>query len=91
MAYDNPQIREPKAPGPWVDCFDCVCGATYQEFRAGIRKAVACARFRVAASQKGHPYDGFRRRRSILWMMRVMKLARWYEEHFQCGYMMEEG
>lgn len=96
MAVMNPCIAEPKPPGDWVDYESCVCGAIYDQFRAfppskkkGQRFSRGTNMIRLAAGgfESG---GGFRSRRAVLWAMRVIKLAQWYEEHVGCQGLIEE-
>lgn len=82
----NPYIAAPRPPGPWVDEWECICGEEYRNHRCWIHFSEACTQFRVAARNQGIRGGGFRSRRAILWMMRVIKLADWYEEHHGCQY-----
>jgi hypothetical protein len=96
MACNNPHISKPQPPGEWVDDESCVCGALYDEFRAfppskkkGQRFSRAANHVRTAAGgfESG---GGYRSRRVVLWMMRVIKLAEWYESHVGCEGLVEE-
>jgi hypothetical protein len=90
VAKTNPEIREPKPPGFWVDYEACICGETYAAFRVfpvggyrGARFSEGCDAIRRQAGG----YDaggGYRSRRAVLWAMRVIKLTAWFDEHSGC-------
>lgn len=83
----NPEIREPRSPGPWVDDVRClVCGARYERHRAGVDWTDAVQRLRAAARAEGDAGGGFRSRRPVLWTLRTLKLESWYQAHYACGW-----
>lgn len=85
----NPVIALPKPPGPWVDDERCsVCGADYDDHKAGVTFDAATTNLRAAAGGFAEG-GGYRSRGPVLHMMRVMKLADWYQTHAPCGYAMQ--
>lgn len=85
-AIINPQIRLPKSPGEWVDEQRCsVCGSTYDSYRSGVSFSEGAQRLRFAARAQGAEGGGWRSPGPVLWAMRVIKMERWFLEHFPCG------
>ncbi len=72
-----------------MDKESCACGAEYKAYRSPYCFADAATSLRVAARSQGIPGEGFRTRRAVLWMLRVMKLQEWYTEHLFCGQFLE--
>jgi hypothetical protein len=67
-----------------VDETECACGALYRDFRAYPGWREAADRIRAAARADGDKGAGFRSRGPVLWVMRTIKLERWYMEHAFC-------
>ena len=80
----NPQLKMPKAPGPWVDLERCaVCGQTYRAFNSGVSFGQGVTRIRQTAGWQAG--GGYRTPGPVLYAMRTIKAERWYMEHFMCG------
>lgn len=84
-AVVNPLLCAPSPPGDWVDEEQCVCGATYNAYRSGVEFWEGAHRLRQAAKAGGDEGGGFRTEGSVKWVLRVIKLERWYMEHYACG------
>ena len=78
----NALIPKPTSPGSWVDEEACICGESYSVFSCGV--TFTEARNAIKELNRDN-YDGFKTRRTVLWMMRVMKLESWYLRHTLCG------
>lgn len=97
--YENATFPKPLPPGPWVTKWRCVCGdhiEDYKDFRSGVSFGEAAQVLRDANQAEelggkrqildpGDPPGGRRSRGPVLWVMRVIKLQRWYDAHAACG------
>lgn len=84
-AVVNPLLCAPAPPGDWIDEERCDCGATYEAFRSGVEFHEGVHRLRAAAKESGDEGGGYRTECSVKWVLRVIKLERWYEAHLECG------
>lgn len=84
----NAFLSAPTPPGPWVDEDHCACGASYHSSHFSIRFTDGATLLRtINQSSSG----GYRSRRAVLWAMRVLKLQHWYNQHWACGWALEDG
>lgn len=81
----NPDFKKPRSPGAWVDDHTCSCGCNYATFRAGYTFHDAVYVLRNRAKGEGDEGGGFRSRRPVLWVLRVLKLGLWFQVHEGCG------
>ena len=87
MEFQNAEVREPAPPGPWCSPTQCDCGGTiydYDRYNSGVTFAEAEEELRQRNESAGLEYGGYRSRGPILYMMRVLKLERFYEDHQNC-------
>ena len=81
MAHLNRKIKEPEAPGAWVDAEKChTCGETISEFKPGVKWEDGV---QIVRQQNGEG-GGFRSRGPVLWAMHVQRLQLWFERHAYC-------
>ena len=82
----NPKIKAPAPPGEHCDQEYCYgCGADYESFRCYVSFAEAADLIRHKAKSEGDEGGGWRSRGPVLWVMRVIKLSAWYDQHSGCG------
>ena len=75
---------------PWCDEYEClVCGAQYREFNSGTSFDEGAERVREANG--GYAAGGgYRSLGPVLWALRCIKLDRWAEAHYECGFTWHE-
>jgi len=70
----------PTSPGRWVSEDQCVCGARYKDFNAGLTFEQGVTLVRAHNGGNWYPSRG-----PVLWALHCNKLMAWYWKHRGCG------